>query len=283
MVKLYIIGNGFDLKHKIPSRYSDFALYIANHDITLYEQIERCLKNLNTNGLWSNFEAALGTQDYDELQKDIIRNHDIKRDYPIGIDDNSLKMGFRDWVIALKRYISNDDQCFIPRMYALGKNDYYLSFNYTDTLEKVYNIDNSHICHIHGYIDSKDKDTEDSFVGYIYGHRNDEYKNEIEKLQIDDSYKYDLIGTIKGYQKDIQGDDLRDFLAKVMRDGVSDIVVMGHSLNKIDSPYFKIIKEILINATWHIGYYDEADYVNKIKSCGDLEIDLENKHSLFKF
>ena len=110
MVKLYIIGNGFDLKHKIPSRYSDFALYIANHDITLYEQIERCLKNLNTNGLWSNFEAALGTQDYDELQKDIIRNHDIKRDYPIGIDDNSLKMGFRDWVIALKRYISNDDQ-----------------------------------------------------------------------------------------------------------------------------------------------------------------------------
>ena len=262
MSKLYIIGNGFDIKHNIPSRYSDFAKFVITHDPNLFEQIERCLRNLNLNGLWSNFEAALGTQNYDELLKDIKRNDEINKDYPIGVDFSSLKLCFHDWVIALKKYLHVN----CTRKYALEKDAYYLSFNYTDTLEAVYDISRALICHIHGYVDKDDQDAEASFVGYIVGHDNKEYENEIDSFTSDSYKKQDLKDAIRGYKKDFKLAELQQFIEKIPQESISDIVVLGHSLGMIDTPYLKIIKESFPNIFWQVGFYDERDYVCKVNS-----------------
>ena len=58
MRTLYVIGNGFDLKHNIPSRYSDFAKFVMKNNYELFQQVERCLLNLSpNNSLWWNSES----------------------------------------------------------------------------------------------------------------------------------------------------------------------------------------------------------------------------------
>lgn len=275
MIKLYVIGNGFDISHKIPSQYSDFAKYVIDHDCSLYEQIERCLRNLSLNGLWSNFEAALGTQNYNELLEDINKNHKIKRDYPIGIDFNSLKICFRDWVITLKNFLSVN----CSRKYAFEKDAYFLSFNYTDTLEVIYHIDRTHICHIHGYVDKNDHEKEAIFADYIVGHNNDCFEEEIDTFTSDPIIKQDLMGTISGFVKEYKTSDLEQFVDIIPQEYVSDIVVLGHSLGLIDAPYFEVIKKSFPNAYWQIGYFDKLDYIRKVKSISKIGI---NNYVLFE-
>ena len=42
MKTLYIIGNGFDLHHNLPTQYSDFSKYIQEKNVELYNTIENC-------------------------------------------------------------------------------------------------------------------------------------------------------------------------------------------------------------------------------------------------
>ncbi|HQW20079.1 MAG TPA: AbiH family protein [Rhodocyclaceae bacterium] len=43
---LYIIGNGFDLHHEIPSDYRDFGSYLAAVDCDTYREVEAYLDEL---------------------------------------------------------------------------------------------------------------------------------------------------------------------------------------------------------------------------------------------
>ena len=38
--KLYIIGNGFDIQHRIPSEYHHFKKFVQQHDSDLFRTIE---------------------------------------------------------------------------------------------------------------------------------------------------------------------------------------------------------------------------------------------------
>ncbi len=59
---LYIIGNGFDLKHQIHSSYNDFLNWlIGNYRFDVIVELQRICP-ITENGkylLWSNFEKAL--------------------------------------------------------------------------------------------------------------------------------------------------------------------------------------------------------------------------------
>ena len=255
---LYIIGNGFDIKHGIPSRYSDFAKFVANRNYALFKQIENCLLNLSPNGLWSNFEEALGTQNLEVLLKDYRRNEKEKRDNPIGIDNYELKSAMRDWTISLKRYIKH---CVSVPKFAFGERSCFLSFNYTNTLEAVYGI-SKNICHIHEYVDSIEETTAETFVGYIFGHGR-------EKTDLIEYGDFEIKETIAAFKKEYQLTKLEENCKDIV---FSDIIVLGHSLGLVDKPYFSFLKEQYPSANWHIGYFDDEDLVNKINHCHKLEI-----------
>ncbi|MDE6338261.1 MAG: bacteriophage abortive infection AbiH family protein [Muribaculaceae bacterium] len=72
---LYIIGNGFDLSHGIPSGYPEFKTFCERTEryVPLFNQINECLTVLDSG--WNNFEEALGRQDISALKKYIDRNH----------------------------------------------------------------------------------------------------------------------------------------------------------------------------------------------------------------
>lgn len=267
MSKLFIIGNGFDLKHGIPARYSDFAKFVEGTNLNLFQNLESVLLGLSTDSLWSNFEDAFATQNIEKLTKDIKNNIYNKRDNPIGINYDDLKMGFRDWVISLKKYIA---VTAISKKYNFEKTDVFLTFNYTDTLEKIYHIDREKTCHIHGYFDDNDIVGESLFTGYIYGHGKEKYEL---KIDLEDEYlKQDVENIITSYKKDFQIDKLSCFISKLKLTEINDIFVLGHSLALVDKLYFSELVKGIPKAIWNIGYFDDSDYNRKIYHCHELGI-----------
>lgn len=62
---LVIIGNGFDVAHKLPTRYSEFMDYVWTADREFYESLT---KYIFEDDLWHDFEEALGTFEDSELR-----------------------------------------------------------------------------------------------------------------------------------------------------------------------------------------------------------------------
>lgn len=58
---LYVIGNGFDLAHGVPSSYSKFRDWLGKHS-NLRKTLETYIKN---DALWWNLEEALADLDLD--------------------------------------------------------------------------------------------------------------------------------------------------------------------------------------------------------------------------
>lgn len=282
MKTLYIIGNGFDRKHGLPTSYFDFSRYCAEQHKELYEQINHCLVDLNDN--WSNFENALGRQKIYELIKSIKSNIKCNRDYPIGIDYSELDYAFRSWIVEINNFIVYQNILKeIPSVLSFSEHDFYLSFNYTLTLETLYQIPNHKILHIHGYekvCDFESKD-EKPFSKLIYGH--DRHKNDLEsEYSLEDCLKHELIDAIMGFRKDYQDKKLNSWIAEIPE--IERIVVLGHSMDTVDNIYFNILSTKYANANWEVGFHDIeneiTDFVNKTKRCQALMI---KKYSLFKF
>ena len=68
-VILYIIGNGFDLHHKIPSSYWDFGQYLKVKDSETYELIDQFIGI--DQSFWEEFECRLARLDSDRLLDDM--------------------------------------------------------------------------------------------------------------------------------------------------------------------------------------------------------------------
>lgn len=58
LINLIILGNGFDLAHNLPTRYSDFKSFCKDFDKNLYDLIMESIPSLKKDN-WSNFEDLL--------------------------------------------------------------------------------------------------------------------------------------------------------------------------------------------------------------------------------
>lgn len=65
MNKLFIIGNGFDIAHNIPSSYGNFRDYCAHYMPEMYEKLNRYYDGGDK--LWSEFEKELPSLNQDAL------------------------------------------------------------------------------------------------------------------------------------------------------------------------------------------------------------------------
>lgn len=59
---LYIIGNGFDLHHKINCSYKDFREWICNNDFDVLEKVDE-IYGVYDDEWWSDFENQLASLD----------------------------------------------------------------------------------------------------------------------------------------------------------------------------------------------------------------------------
>ncbi len=269
---LFIIGNGFDLAHGLHSKYSDFAKYCKGTEYykSLYEllplEFPKLLTDSPTNSpeLWANFEEALGAPDIE-----YIKNHK-------NVDKGELNVALRDWVNELKDKINEiQPMDCIKKTIQTYPEAYYISFNYTDTLELLYKVKSMNILHIHGYISRNDVNASEAFAGYLYGHNlNDDEISKMFNAVSDKNYNiyniYNIFEHIRHFRKTVDAVHAPDSVLKAFLQPLSidNIVVIGHSLGVMDQDYFKKINESFPEAKWHISYHEDNQCISSVERIG---------------
>ena len=191
-------------------------------------------------------------------------------------DDYSFCFLFKK---CLPKWIASIHTIPCERIYNLlfSDQDKFLCFNYTDTLEKTYDIPNAQILYIHGKWTDND---------LLIGHNTSEkFPEEGE----DDLYE-DIAG-IRAFStaqtsvyKDVKGLICEN---KTFFDGLSSIdsvYVLGHSMSDIDFEYFiEIKKHIRIGSKWFISYYndDNGNCDLKIKQEKTRELNISDLDVIF--
>jgi hypothetical protein len=288
--RLYIIGNGFDLHHGLKSRYWDFRTYLLNKDENLVEKLE---EYFGDDALWSDFEETLSYLDTEQIVDECSNylvsysaedwsdayHHDYQYELQKRIDliTEELKKRFTEWVLQLKFPADAADKK-IP----IILDSRFINFNYTDTLQKLYNVADQNVFYIHNK-------AIDNSSTLILGHsRNPKANKTLEELyndedtdprvaegnQILDSY---FEQTYKSTERIIA--DNNQYFEKL--NDLKEIYVLGHSLSVVDLPYFqKIIKHIdKAKVKWKVSFYNKKELIHHSEVFKQLDIDI----SLIKF
>ena len=284
--KLYIIGNGFDLHHGIKSSYWDFKEYLDDIDSELVENLEKYFGN---DVLWSGFEEALEYLDTDQIVDECMNflvsygaedwsdayHHDYQYELQNRIDivTETLKERFTEWILQLS----------IPETanrykVAIDRDALFITFNYTDTLERLYRIPAHNILYIH----NKAIDNNSTL---IIGHsRNPKSHKTLSELyndedsdprvaegnQILDNY---FVETYKSTEIIINENKKFFELLKQLE----FIYVYGHSLSIVDKPYFHEIANIIDRSkvNWKVSFHKSKDLVNFKKFFEEIGIPSE--------
>jgi len=271
MKTLYIIGNGFDLYHNLPTSYSHFKDYLNKKDNT--SNTVSFLEYIFRGSLWSDFEKSIGRPKIDVVYR--LSQEEEKRLPEFNKQKCALenicdaliqiKLLFTEWVTYVKclQY-----KCW-KKLSITANDNIFLTFNYTQTLENVYNIPNEYICYIHDQCNGANKDTIGAVLNterYICGcDRNASIEIQSENETIVEHIKY----MTKNVDEIIQSPKWQKFIDKII--SVQQIFVIGHSVSEVDHPYFEKIKALVLNAQWYYACteaYPEDNVKENLKSIG---------------
>ncbi len=276
---LYIIGNGFDLAHEMPTRYGDFMRWlIENGRIDVIHELESAFPVQKDNEflLWSDFEKALSLYDIDKVVNwswdDLYLTEFSIGGQVFGAPDFFLNTQIPDILNeAFTKWSHSIPLATTPKDFYLEDDAYYLTFNYTDTLEVLYGIPKNQILHIHGQASRNDK--------LIVGH------NRLINLGDYWDYNLDIRENNERMQRLTDMNDLRKPYYEILEHNnlffmdlnhVRDIHIIGHSCAEVDYPYFQKIKESVgIGAIWHFTPYCDEDRYRMNKLIHKMGIKLE--------
>lgn len=273
MKKLFIIGNGFDLAHGIHSSYDDFRKYLVckletitgknykNFDFTNSSILTNDYRKNPENDLrtilyflsvaeyggsqdikWKNVEKSVGELDYSEFEYIYIDESEDDKEYRANWINHDIFLPYVDLLTEIPNYF-RDWICQISLDEALidkyiqqyfDDNTFFLSFNYSNTLEKVYNIDRRNILYIHGNANEK--------TDIYFGHGNNlTYDDFINSIRNNNYFsvadEYCMINDI--LQKPVENiiDNNLDFFRSL--NDIDQIYSYGFSYGLVDQPYIR--------------------------------------------
>ena len=281
--KGFIIGNGFDLAHHLPTSFDPDFKNIARR----YEQSNFWdLYQTRENNIWSDFENLLGCPDFNTMEDifngyepDYLSDRESDRDsilYQVELNGRLQE--------ALDEFANNAEEslCNIRKIdyidQVLISDAYFISFNYTHTLEYIYGIPWEKILHIHGEVGENNLELgypKGSFSPEKYSYDPtgkgrglyvetaiEDYINEIEDYYVRTAYE-ELLGMCKSFCKEIRVDLLEEFLDKNQCE-FEEIVVYGHSC-AIDFDYFNYLNTRYSYACWKF-YVKGAEQESNVKN-----------------
>ena len=274
MCRLFVVGNGFDLDHGVKSAYSNFLEYVCKYHHDKFHRIGSMFGEGNPSFLWKDFENNLATFDVNRsIQLNLKENVSIARAYPQrNLNDYTSLENACDNLVAdikdlFRSWIKEEVIKHTPRpKYILNRNDYYVTFNYTDTLLRIYGILDNHVLSIHNNL-VKEPD-----ITPIFGHGvevNDSCFNLseqsltiIKKCGVDrNEIKNIYRGLVNDFKKQTYNPlrDLEFFLNKVRP--IEKVIILGHSLGSVDIPYFESINDKLSSTETAVicSYYREEE------------------------
>jgi hypothetical protein len=295
-MKLYVIGNGFDMHHRLNTSYTSFGLYLKKHFSEVYdllvehygfEDLNPLNEKSTIDSLWSDFEtnlASLDTQTVMEAHSDSLVNLAAEgfrdRDWgafqiEMGIILKKLTVelfkAFKEFILFV-RFPEFDQRKAVN----LNKGALYLNFNYTDTLSLYYGIPDENILFIHEKAEFEGGDL-------VLGHGVDpkkfeetpaepsevqsaeEYNRwvEYQSDQYDHSYELGKETIMRYFTETFKSTASiikynTDFFEKLQN--IDEVFILGHSLADVDLPYFEaLVKSISLQAKWIATYHDDED------------------------
>ena len=169
MKRLYIIGNGFDLHHGLPTSYWCYKEYLKTTEPEFVDRFDDFIERYVIPNVidrvvdienWSELESYtkfIYGFDVEEILEEALASaeddmdrasywHDIQYmsdKYSEWI--NGIRTSFSEWIKTIKYSPNMKDKDL-----HIDKNAMYLNFNYTDTLEVLYEVPHKNILHIHG-------------------------------------------------------------------------------------------------------------------------------------
>ena len=309
-MRLVVIGNGFDLHHDLKTKFSDYCIYLNENQPETIDSIQKftffegnCCNIFNDADIfWADVENNLSfnySRIFNAL-KDLVDSEFMDRDIssddwnskPKSIEDilNEMHEPFPandiddvddvntqftsdalvDWVKSI-----NIDKVEKDPKLSLSSEDYFVSFNYTRTLEDIYKIKWRNVLHIHGcfYNDfpctlqfGNPLQTPASVRAIFERNLKDDFRLErvrpaLEKIE---SFAREM-------SKDVESNIpiLDNFLNGKE---ISEVVIMGHSYLKGDKQYYqKVLVPNYRTKKWTIYYHqghEETDARDFLKENG---------------
>ncbi|WP_199041252.1 MULTISPECIES: bacteriophage abortive infection AbiH family protein [unclassified Dyella] len=283
---LYIVGNGFDLHHRLPTAFSDFRDDVRRRAPKVADLVGQWLPNAGDD--WSSLESALGDFDDDLLIQDASM---YLQSYGAEDWSDASHFAFQEAIEAVVEPLSSElSELFriwveaVPALtweaaeasrIPLAPDAAFLSFNYTPTLATAYDIPTDRVWHVHGRVGTGAP----LILGHGYKRRplrtlpiGDEEDpigdpREAQGFEIIDDY---FRSTFKPADSIIAGRP--DFFSRLAM--VREVWVLGHAIGEVDWAYYRAIIEMLPpNAIWHASYYwekpeEEAERVDALTRLG---------------
>ncbi|ECY2573188.1 hypothetical protein F6845_22040, partial [Salmonella enterica] len=178
-MKLYIIGNGFDLHHELDTSYFSFGDFLRKNNQDIYDHLVEFMGftdlppylsavDKSKHSLWSDFENSLAGLDTESVLEDFsyllpqVSSPDFRdRDWnslPIEMErilqnlTEGLLIQFKSFILQVNYPVLN-----LNKRLRLDSDSIFISFNYTETLQKYYSIDDRQILYIHGKASSDEQ------------------------------------------------------------------------------------------------------------------------------
>lgn len=300
MSTLYIIGNGFDLHHGLPTSLTDFRKYAEYSAFSrLYEDGAFMIcANQTLDEHWESLEENLSNFDVDALIERAAEYYDdnphenqfvYEVESAIDVLTTGLKRG-------LSKYLSlaESQDIGIDKLLKIDTNARFLCFNYTNTLDRIYKVPSNRICYIHGKLNTPNAPI---VIGHCMEDSGYTPQDEIDISTLteealaayEDSYSPDYEYAVKeahGYFKKNYKDTVACINASSeFFESLSDIdrvIILGHSLGGIDLPYFECInRTVRGDCHWAATYY-QNDQKRKIFERLEGIVNDRSRMSLFE-
>jgi len=287
---------------RIPARIPRIPVTHVNKNLVQCEIVRYILHVLDIcqDANWSTFESSLGEAIFYTIIDDILDNGhslEISKSFSDGMEDMLncmdelnelvsmglkiedafvlLKKLFYQWITESLSNIKYENYCRNTSFDTVldcvrGKtSNVYINFNYTHTLEKLYDIPPEQVCHIHGKIG-------DPIDNIIFGHGvpfNNDVLNECPEM----SSFFQYISRILR-KKTFRVIESNKVLFENTKN-VSEIYSFGFSFSNVDMVYIDEICKYIVpqKATWYFNSYDTKYNQHLIKMIQEYGFIVKNE------
>lgn len=283
---LYVIGNGFDLHHGVKSSYHCYMEWLKENHKDDYQKIIDFYGNkAKEYEWWNEFETNLGYFDIREKvenwaflnQPNDKQLEDMKIDVMRGAWDAQAEIGgimsilkdsFHEWIDSLKPALSAN------KIVIDSQNAYFINFNYSLTLENVYNVPSAQILHIHGCLNDDEyiighgrtyeevKEDAEPYIPPFDSNKDDPSECGLDAIddEITEHTKTEAVNKTMEAAKQIdkiieKNRSIFDQLSEVNK-----VCIYGLSFSSVDEPYLNhIISSVAPKAEFEASYYSLSD------------------------
>lgn len=275
-MKLFIMGNGFDLNFGLPTRLADFGEYLRSNELDVFSTLSG-LHGLGAESgdasdlrQWNHLETRMANFDEEFIIGEAAYSFDRQEDYPPPSDDfwayaadhfedmvnpiiHELPWLVQKWASSID--ISDTSGESIAGYEEFGRRHQaaaFITFNYTRVLEDICQL--QHVHHVHGEAESGD---------VVLGHSTEFVRRLVKPGDIDEiSELAPIFEAYNHHFRKRQGElfnGVSDFSARLkLGRSVDEVIVCGHSIGEADRNYFLMVSDLIPAATWTFTPFGES-------------------------